>query len=157
MKVSVGLQGSFSWSRTHSSALSACFQLVFSFYSFIRLYKSSRITLLSYGISQLNTVIFNPCFATDTLRPENTRGPADISPAARYRALYIAAARERDMIFNRILKDLGSDHIQAWNSITDTEPKRVSNGEGTASDQSQILRAMKLLIGFKDFDALKSK
>jgi hypothetical protein len=65
--LSVGLQGSFSWSRTHSSALSACFQLVFSFYSFIRLYKSSRITLLSYGISQLNTVIFNPCFATDSL------------------------------------------------------------------------------------------
>jgi hypothetical protein len=38
--VSVGLQGSFSWPRTHSSALSACFQLVFSLSRLLFFYSS---------------------------------------------------------------------------------------------------------------------
>jgi hypothetical protein len=44
-------------------------RLVFSLSTlpfFYRLYQSSRTTPLSYLVSQLNTVIFNPCFATDT-------------------------------------------------------------------------------------------
>jgi hypothetical protein len=56
------------------------------------------------------------------------------------------------MIFNRILEDLGSDHVQAWHDIAGTAPERVGSGEGTASDQSRVLTAMKLLISFKDFD-----
>ena len=56
------------------------------------------------------------------------------------------------MIFNRILEDLGSDHVQAWHDIAGTAPERVGSGEGTASNQSRVLTAMKLLISFKDFD-----
>jgi hypothetical protein len=44
----------------------------------MRLYKSSRIMLLSYLVSQLYTVIFNPCFATDTGR-YSTRGTSGFS------------------------------------------------------------------------------
>ena len=67
--VSVGLQGSwrfFSFTRI-LQLVQDPFSARLGFHSFDALYKSSRITLLSYLVSQLNTVIFNPCFATDII------------------------------------------------------------------------------------------